>query len=115
MGKRDSQPSLEAGLGVRGKRRSIEQRDDANGNDCKYCHSTGCDDGSGSIFKRPSLADIKLGNLKDEAKIKRVKRYSDDYFALVTANSPDENAVLARQKTDEELIVKLRGQVYLFE
>src|SRR5262245_48705017 len=49
---------------------------------------------------------------KDKAKIKEVKRFSDEYFALVKANSVDENAVLAAQQEGEELLVRFRGQAY---
>ena len=49
---------------------------------------------------------------KDDAKIKRVKRFSDEYFDLVRANTSTENALLARQQEGDELIVKFRGQVY---
>jgi Ca-activated chloride channel family protein len=52
---------------------------------------------------------------KDEAKIKRVKRFSDEYFEIVRANTKDENAVLATQQEGEELLVMLRGQAYRFE
>lgn len=52
---------------------------------------------------------------KDDAKITKVKRFSDEYFALVRDNTSNENAVLARQQEGEELIVKLRGQVYRIE
>ena len=48
---------------------------------------------------------------KDDAKIKKVKRFTDEYFALVKANTTGENALLARQQEGDELIVKLRGQV----
>jgi len=49
---------------------------------------------------------------KDTDKIKDVDRFSEDYFKLVSANSADENLVLANQSENEELIIKLRGQVY---
>jgi Ca-activated chloride channel homolog len=49
---------------------------------------------------------------KDSAKIKDVDRFSDDYFKLVSANTADENLVLANQSENEELIIRLRGQVY---
>lgn len=52
---------------------------------------------------------------KDRDKIKTVERFTADYFKLVAANTPSENAVLARQKAGEELIIKLRGQVYLIQ
>ena len=50
---------------------------------------------------------------KDQAKIKEIQRFSDDYFALVKANTPDENAILAVQQPGEELLVRFRGQAYL--
>ena len=50
---------------------------------------------------------------KDQAKIQEIKRFSDEYFALVRANTPDENAILAAQQEGEELVVRLRGQAYL--
>jgi hypothetical protein len=50
---------------------------------------------------------------KDSAKIQQIKRFSDDYFALVRANTPDENAILAAQQDGEELLVRFRGQAYL--
>ena len=50
---------------------------------------------------------------KDTAKIQQVKRFSDDYFTLVRANTPDENAILAAQQDGEELLVRFRGQAYL--
>lgn len=52
---------------------------------------------------------------KDQAKIKKVKRFSDDYFALVKANTQDENAVLATQMEGEQLLITLRGQTYQIE
>ena len=57
----------------------------------------------------------KIDPEKDAAKIKRVKRFSDDYFALVRANTADENAVFAAQQEGEELLVVLRGQAYCIE
>jgi Ca-activated chloride channel homolog len=50
---------------------------------------------------------------KDKAKVQEVKRFSDEYFALVQANTADENAVLAAQQEGEELLVRFRGQAYL--
>ena len=49
---------------------------------------------------------------KDDAKMKKVKRFSDEYFELVKANTSEENALMARQQEGDELIVKLRGQFY---
>lgn len=52
---------------------------------------------------------------KDQAKIKKVKRFSDEYFKLVKENSADENAVLATQQNEEQLLITLRGQTYQIE
>jgi Ca-activated chloride channel homolog len=52
---------------------------------------------------------------KDADKIKTVKRFGDEYFALVTANTQNENAILAQQGPGESLVIKLRGQVYRIE
>jgi uncharacterized protein YegL len=49
---------------------------------------------------------------KDAAKIKELKRFSDEYFALVSANSKNENAILASQQEGEELLCVFRGQAY---
>jgi Ca-activated chloride channel family protein len=57
----------------------------------------------------------KIDPERDEAKIKRVKRFSDEYFEIVRANTQDENAVLASQQEGEDLLVMLRGQAYRFE
>jgi Ca-activated chloride channel homolog len=50
---------------------------------------------------------------KDMAKIQEVKRFSEEYFALVRANTADENAILATQQAGEDLLVRFRGQAYL--
>ena len=52
---------------------------------------------------------------KDKAKIKTVKRFSEDYFKLVAENTAAENSVLATQQENEELLVVLRGQAYKIE
>jgi Ca-activated chloride channel family protein len=49
----------------------------------------------------------------DTAKIQVIKRFSDEYFALVRANTQDENAILAAQQEGEEFLVRFRGQAYL--
>jgi Ca-activated chloride channel family protein len=50
---------------------------------------------------------------KDKSKIEQVKRFSDEYFALIRANTADENAILAAQQDGEELLCRFRGQAYL--
>jgi Ca-activated chloride channel family protein len=57
----------------------------------------------------------KIDPAKDAAKIKRLKRFSDEYFTLVRENTADENAILAAQQEGEELLVVLRGQAYHIE
>ena len=75
--------------------------------------------GRETLYKRGKLWIAtnaqKIDPEKDEAKIKRVKRFSDEYFDIVRANTSDENAVLAAQQEGEELLVVLRGQAYRFE
>jgi Ca-activated chloride channel family protein len=73
--------------------------------------------GGETLYKRgkqwfaANARDVDLE--RDKAKVKTVERFSDEYFKLVKANTASENAVLAAQKGGEELIIKLRGQVYL--
>jgi Ca-activated chloride channel family protein len=64
----------------------------------------------GRIVMTPKTADLDVA--KDKAKIQEVARYSDDYFALVKANTVQENELLSSQMDEEELLVELRGQVY---
>lgn len=52
---------------------------------------------------------------KQAAQIKKIERFSDEYFELVKANTDEENAILAQQQPGDELLVKLRGQVYRIE
>ncbi len=49
---------------------------------------------------------------KDKEKIEDVERYSEKYFELVKANTTEENQILASQQEGEELIIRLRSQVY---
>jgi Ca-activated chloride channel family protein len=73
--------------------------------------------GKETLYKRGNqwfAANAKdIDPKRDADKIQTVERFSDEYFKLVAANAPSENAVLARQQPGEELIIKLRGQVYL--
>jgi Ca-activated chloride channel family protein len=52
---------------------------------------------------------------KDADKIQTIERFSEEYFKLTSANTSGENAILARQQPGEEILVKLRGQVYLIK
>lgn len=64
----------------------------------------------GNVLIAANASDFDVD--KDAAKIKEVKRFSDEYFKLVKANTAAENAILAQQAEGEELIIKLRGEVY---
>ena len=44
-----------------------------------------------------------------------VERFSSEYFELYAANTAAENALLARQEKGEELLVRLRGTLYLIK
>ena len=73
--------------------------------------------GNETLYKRgkqwvaANAQDVDLQ--RDQDKIKTVERFSDEYFRLTAANTPSENAVLARQQAGEELLIRLRNQVYL--
>jgi len=67
----------------------------------------------GTVWVTPETESLDL--VKDAKKIKKIARYSDEYFALVGRNSIDENKLLASQGRDEQLLVKLHDQVYLIE
>ncbi len=75
--------------------------------------------GSETLYRRGKLwiaENAKEVNLvKDKEKITDLKRFSEAYFKLIAANSMSENAVLARQQEGEELLIKLRGKVYLIK
>jgi Ca-activated chloride channel family protein len=72
--------------------------------------------GNQTIYKRGKVLIAanaqEVDPEKDADKIKTVDRFSDEYFALVKDNTREENLVLANQSDEDELIIKLRGQVY---
>ncbi len=41
-----------------------------------------------------------------------LRQFSGEYFALAAANSPEQNQLFAAQRPGEELLVRLRGQIY---
>ena len=57
----------------------------------------------------------KIDPEKNPALVKTIERFSDDYFVLVRDNSAAENQLLSLQQADEELLVAIRGQVYLIK
>ena len=64
----------------------------------------------GQIWMMPNTAGLDLE--KDKDKVVQIKRFSDEYFNLVRANTSDQNAVMASQKSGEQLLVNFRGQAY---
>ncbi|MDY6913324.1 MAG: hypothetical protein SVT52_02545, partial [Planctomycetota bacterium] len=54
----------------------------------------------------------KLDLEKDAGKIRTIERFGEEYFRLIRANTVAENQLLASQQADEELLIRLRGQVY---
>ena len=77
--------------------------------------------GKDTLYKRgktwiaAGAAEEDLEKAEREMRIKRIKRFSKDYFDLVRANTKSENQMLAVQQAGEELVVKLRGQLYRIE
>ncbi|MFO1092706.1 MAG: VWA domain-containing protein [Planctomycetaceae bacterium] len=65
----------------------------------------------GQVFMTAGTQGLDLERDKD--KIKTVERFSPEYFKLVAANTAAENALFSSQQADEQLLVELRGQVYL--
>lgn len=72
--------------------------------------------GNQALYRRGNLwiaqNAIGVDPAKDTAQVEDVERFSDEYFRLIAANTAEENAILARQQAGEELLIKLRGQVY---
>jgi len=66
----------------------------------------------GQVWYAPGTGHLRLDRAEDRAKMQVVDRFSEAYFELVKKNSIDENRILASQRSKEELVVKLRGQVY---
>jgi Ca-activated chloride channel family protein len=64
----------------------------------------------GRLWIAANALDVDLERDKD--RIRTVEQFSEDYFRLVRDNTARENLILAQQQPGEELIVKLRGQVY---
>ena len=67
-----------------------------------------------TVFKRGNLlfasnaADVKI----EEVKPIEIARFSDKYFKLVDDNSDEENEALSLQEDAEDLIIRLRGNLY---
>jgi Ca-activated chloride channel homolog len=63
----------------------------------------------GNAWLTPEVSKLSDEKLK---KAEEVERFSDKYFELVRANSVGENQIFASQRKNEELVLKLRGQLY---
>jgi len=66
--------------------------------------------GRGNVWIAANASHVDLE--RDAGKIKEIKRFTDEYFALVRANNVTENQLLGQQRPHEELVLALRGQVY---
>jgi hypothetical protein len=75
--------------------------------------------GNRALYRRGSqwidseLSDQNVERLNGAAQ--RIVQFSEEYFRLAIANNLAENQMLASQQPGQDLIVKLRGQVYLIE
>ncbi len=67
----------------------------------------------GDYWILSSLAHLDME--KDAGQLIRVKRFSDDYFELLTNSSADDNALLSGQREGEKFVVTLCGQTYIIE
>ncbi len=63
----------------------------------------------GRVWVAANASDV---DLSETAKIETVERYGEKYFDLVKANTAEENRILSSQAPHEELVLRLRGQVY---
>jgi Ca-activated chloride channel family protein len=64
----------------------------------------------GRVWVAANAADVDLE--KEAENVQLVERFSEAYFDLVRANTKLENEVMASQGADEELVIRLRDQVY---
>lgn len=75
--------------------------------------------GNETLYRREKLwvtAGTRNFDLaKNRKQVTEIERFSKAYFELVKDNSKSENAIIAQQQKDEELLILLRGKVYLFK
>jgi uncharacterized protein YegL len=67
----------------------------------------------GNVWLTSETVDFDPVNSRDRFTV--IQRFSEEYFALIDDNTPEENKVLASQQTDEMLAIELRGTAYLIE
>ncbi|WP_397570504.1 VIT domain-containing protein [Schlesneria sp. T3-172] len=63
------------------------------------------------ILVTPETAEVDME--KDREKIETIERFSEAYFKLVEANTPTENQILSQQAQGQQLLIQLRGKIYL--
>jgi Ca-activated chloride channel family protein len=63
----------------------------------------------GKAWLTPEVSKLSDEKLKEAVEI---ERFSDRYFELVGKNTVPQNQILASQRKNEELVVRLRGQLY---
>jgi hypothetical protein len=64
----------------------------------------------GKIWVAENATDIDIDQNADRIQV--VARFSEQYFQLISDNTPSENALMATQRDGEELLVLLRGKHY---
>ena len=64
----------------------------------------------GKVWIASNAADVDLEKHRDQ--IREITRFGEEYFKLAKGNSAAENQILATQGENEELVIRLRGQVY---
>jgi len=67
----------------------------------------------GEYWILSSLAHLDME--KDAGQLIHIKRFSDDYFELLSRGSTEENALLSGQREGEKFVVTLCGQTYIIE
>ena len=67
----------------------------------------------GKVWVTPKTEKLDLA--KDAEKIKSISRYSPEYFALMKRNNKQQNALLANQGDDEQLLVHWHGENWLIK
>ncbi len=68
---------------------------------------------NGILYKRgDEIIAWNATDEKEKAEAVEIKRFSDEYFALIAENTRAENELIADQQADESLFIKLRGQMY---
>ena len=65
------------------------------------------------IVVTPETAGLDLET--DKERIEVIERFTEPYFVLIHSNTFAENKILSQQRTDERLLISLRGKNYLVQ